>query len=317
MPGHSAFSFSDKPASRSAAGIPAVDDRRVPRVAGPGSGAAYGGSRSHRQLSSGRRCDIQLDQGTLQADRVRRDESSRLFADWCISSKAAGEDPGSQKRFSQALEDKGYAKDPKARHATFLGPCQDRQIGAAQRDATMNTLPSPVTLVPNSSYETTRFNALRHGVLSRHTVLPWEDRSEYQTLLDALGGRARPGRADRRTPRRGAGWDHLAEAPAADGRGGRVSGEAPSRRDRLSDPEHLAGAALLPLTGSADHKANIPQALAATPTDTARDLRDVKRDQTMTRNAWNILAAGGARRLRPRRGRIARGYPGALAGMPR
>ena len=31
----------------------------------------------------------------------------------------------------------------------------------------MNTLPSPVTLVPNSSYETTRFNALRHGVLSR------------------------------------------------------------------------------------------------------------------------------------------------------
>ena len=50
----------------------------------------------------------------------------------------------------------------------------------------MNTLPSPITLVPNSSYETTRFNALRHGVLSRHTVLPWEDRSEYQTLLDAL-----------------------------------------------------------------------------------------------------------------------------------
>ena len=50
----------------------------------------------------------------------------------------------------------------------------------------MNTLPSPVTLVPNSSYETTRFNALRHGVLSRHTVLPWEDRSEYQSLLNAL-----------------------------------------------------------------------------------------------------------------------------------
>ena len=50
----------------------------------------------------------------------------------------------------------------------------------------MNTLPSPVTLVPNASYETTRFNALRHGVLSRHTVLPWEDRSEYQALLDAL-----------------------------------------------------------------------------------------------------------------------------------
>ena len=27
--------------------------------------------------------------------------------------------------------------------------------------------------------EITRFNALRHGVLSRYTVLPWEDADEY------------------------------------------------------------------------------------------------------------------------------------------
>src|SRR3954447_22874065 len=32
----------------------------------------------------------------------------------------------------------------------------------------------------------TRFNALRHGVLSRYTVLPWEDPEEYQTLVAAL-----------------------------------------------------------------------------------------------------------------------------------
>ena len=51
--------------------------------------------------------------------------SSRLYGDWCIWSKAAGEDPGSQKRFSQALEDKGYVKDPKARHATFIGIALD------------------------------------------------------------------------------------------------------------------------------------------------------------------------------------------------
>jgi len=36
------------------------------------------------------------------------------------------------------------------------------------------------------SYEITRFNALRHGVLSRYTVLPWEDELEYCRLLDAL-----------------------------------------------------------------------------------------------------------------------------------
>ena len=34
--------------------------------------------------------------------------------------------------------------------------------------------------------EITRFNALRHGVLSRHTVLPWEDADEYHALVAAL-----------------------------------------------------------------------------------------------------------------------------------
>lgn len=36
------------------------------------------------------------------------------------------------------------------------------------------------------SYDKSRFNALRHGVLSRYTVLPWEDVEEYKALLDAL-----------------------------------------------------------------------------------------------------------------------------------
>ena len=32
----------------------------------------------------------------------------------------------------------------------------------------------------NSSTESAQFNALRHGVLSRYTVLPWRDAAEYQ-----------------------------------------------------------------------------------------------------------------------------------------
>ena len=35
-------------------------------------------------------------------------------------------------------------------------------------------------------YEVTRFNALKHGVLSHYTVLSWENESEYDALLDAL-----------------------------------------------------------------------------------------------------------------------------------
>ena len=31
-----------------------------------------------------------------------------------------------------------------------------------------------------------RLNAVRHGILSRHLVLPWEDRSEYDDLLESL-----------------------------------------------------------------------------------------------------------------------------------
>jgi hypothetical protein len=42
------------------------------------------------------------------------------------------------------------------------------------------------------SYEATRFNALRHGVLSQHTVLPWEDPEEYSELLDALVAEHKP-----------------------------------------------------------------------------------------------------------------------------
>ena len=51
---------------------------------------------------------------------------------------------------------------------------------------------------------------------------------------------------------------------------------------------------MLPLTGDVNGKASIPQAIAATPAETARDLRDVKRDQGMTQRALNILQSGGS-----------------------
>src|SRR3712207_5407 len=52
---------------------------------------------------------------------------------------------------------------------------------------TTTTLP-----VVSGGYDLTRFNALRHGVLSRYTVLPWEDAAEYSTLLEALGAEHQP-----------------------------------------------------------------------------------------------------------------------------
>ncbi len=43
-----------------------------------------------------------------------------------------------------------------------------------------------VAAVGHNSYAGTRFNAVKHAVLSRYTVLPWEDAGEYDGLFSAL-----------------------------------------------------------------------------------------------------------------------------------
>ena len=58
--------------------------------------------------------------------------------------------------------------------------------------AAMNTMPTLATVAPTGSYDVTRFNALRHAVLSRYTVLPWEDETEYRTLLGGLAAEHAP-----------------------------------------------------------------------------------------------------------------------------
>ena len=45
---------------------------------------------------------------------------------------------------------------------------------------------SPPLRQLHDGYDASRFNALRHGVLSVHTVLPWEDKADYEALLTAL-----------------------------------------------------------------------------------------------------------------------------------
>ena len=41
------------------------------------------------------------------------------------------------------------------------------------------TKTTPALPAETGGTEVTRFNALRHGVLSRYTVLPWENADEY------------------------------------------------------------------------------------------------------------------------------------------
>ena len=156
----------------------------------------------------------------------------------------------------------------------------------------MNTIPSPVTMTPASSYEASRLNATRHGVLSRHAILPWEDAEEYRTLHDALVAEHVPA---------GPTEHHLVEEIAGTIwrkrrlRIAEIAAHLESLRHEVTrhNSEHIAAAALLPITGMTRHKVNLAQAVATAPAETARELRDVKRDQRFTGQADEILIAGG------------------------
>ena len=129
-------------------------------------------------------------------------------------------------------------------------------------------------------------------MLSRYVVLPWEYEAEFRALLDALVAEHAPD---------GPTEEHLVEELAGiiwRKRRLRMA-EAAVYREKLRydasshyKPDHPAGAAPMPVTGSAKYKADIPQALAAGPAETARELPDAKRDRAMTRRAWDILVAG-------------------------
>ncbi len=80
--------------------------------------------------------------------------------------------------------------------------------------------------------EITRFNALKHGILSRYTVLPWEDKNEYQVLVDALVVEHAE-RTDRGASGRGVGRHSVAQAAAAARRASGVSSGSVGRSETL------------------------------------------------------------------------------------
>src|SRR3954447_23296611 len=115
----------------------------------------------------------------------------------------------------------------------------------------------------------TRFNALRHGVLSRYTVLPWEDPEEYQALVAALVAEHAP---------QGPTEEHLVEELA----GGlwrkrrlRLAEAAAHRRgldSTFGSFRETAKVALVHLD-NAGRSEGVDAAIRATDTDTEEDIR--------------------------------------------
>src|SRR5438874_9994337 len=134
--------------------------------------------------------------------------------------------------------------------------------------------------------EITRFNALKHGVLSVYTVLPWESADEYHAVLVALVAEHAP---------QGPTEAHLVEELAGilwRKRRLRLAEAAIHRRGlaRAVDNGRTAKAALVHVD-DADLIGGVGEAVRATETDTEKDFRDMEADESMTRRALEALGS--------------------------
>jgi hypothetical protein len=135
--------------------------------------------------------------------------------------------------------------------------------------------------------EITRFNALRHGVLSRYTVLPWEDAGEYHMLVDALATEHAP---------QGPTEEHLVEELAGilwRKRRLRLAEAAAHRRGlekTLDSYRNIVAIALVHL-GAADQSERVIDAIRATAADTEHAIRDMADDEALTRRALDLLGS--------------------------
>ncbi len=136
--------------------------------------------------------------------------------------------------------------------------------------------------------EITRFNALKHGILSRYTVLPWEDEDEYRVLFDALSVEHAPS---------GPTEEHLVEELAGilwRKRRLRLAEGAVYRRglkDVLRPHSETTEAALVHLDAGEQTERTI-EAIRATPEATRQDVKELGEDRAMTEKALRLLRAG-------------------------
>ena len=137
-------------------------------------------------------------------------------------------------------------------------------------------------------YETSRFNALKHGLLSRYAVLPWEDETEYRTLVASIAAEHAPV---------GPTEEHLVEELAgilwrkrrlrmAEG-----SVYQQGLRHALEPYSHVMEAALVHLKASKPTEGPI-EAIRATTEETQKELQDLAKDQAMTEKALKIMGTG-------------------------
>ena len=167
--------------------------------------------------------------------------------------------------------------------------------------------PVPATRVSEPTrtggYNTIRFNALKHGVLSRHTVLAHEDGAEFGDLLAALVTEHQPaGPTETHLVEELAGaiWRkrRVLQAEGASINRGLLA-VSKARHDRPTDTDGPAQAAVPFEPKMADTRLNSPvelvEAIRETPTETRQRAIDAEVDLAATLRAAEILRRGGVR----------------------
>lgn len=159
-------------------------------------------------------------------------------------------------------------------------------------------IPFPAGIVQNgepaadTGYANVRFNALKHGVLSRYTVLSHEDGDEYADLLAALTHEHQPS---------GPTEVHLVEELAgAIWRKRRVlQAEGATINQGLKgsarDAERVIPAAAPFEMGLSGKGKDIRDLVSLTPAEVAERQRDARHDLEATRRALAVLQRGGSK----------------------
>ena len=137
----------------------------------------------------------------------------------------------------------------------------------------------------NTGTDATRLNALKHGILSRHTVLPWEDTTEYQALVSEIIAEHTP---------QGPIEEHLVEELAGilwRKRRLRLA-EAATYHHGLEDaiePHRRTVKAALVHLGVGWRPGSVIDTIRMTPQDAVESLRDTAEDEAMTARALKLL----------------------------
>jgi len=150
--------------------------------------------------------------------------------------------------------------------------------------------PATDTEAPKANYEPVRYNAMKHGILSRLAVLPHEDVGEFADLLAALIEEHNPAGMTER---------HLIEELAAIiwrkrrvllAEGARIN---EGLKNSVNSPKTVMPSAAPFQRGLTGENASLHDLLTATPEEIATDQRNAEIDLAATRKASAILNKGG------------------------